>query len=110
MRLSADWDTQQLTISWQGGAATTFDLMILRTELNETVFYVRAFVFGFVLVLLLLYTYITNWLNFDVNGAIALLIDFDAGIDILNIDVSDNDLLVDFHFLYTTQNTSDDCL
>ncbi|XP_010731489.2 LIF receptor subunit alpha a [Larimichthys crocea] len=39
VRLSADWDTQQLTISWQGGAATTFDLMILRTELNETVFY-----------------------------------------------------------------------
>ncbi|KAG8011787.1 Leukemia inhibitory factor receptor [Nibea albiflora] len=37
--LSANKDTQQLTISWQGGAATTFDLMILRTEFNETVFY-----------------------------------------------------------------------
>nr|XP_033475566.1 LIF receptor subunit alpha a [Epinephelus lanceolatus] len=37
--LSADMYTQQLSISWLGGAATTFDLMILRTELNETVFY-----------------------------------------------------------------------
>lgn len=38
-------NTQQLSISWLGGAATTFDLLILRTELNETVFYVRAFLF-----------------------------------------------------------------
>uniref|UniRef100_A0A8C9ZYG4 Fibronectin type-III domain-containing protein n=1 Tax=Sander lucioperca TaxID=283035 RepID=A0A8C9ZYG4_SANLU len=37
--LSANMYTQHLTISWLGGAATTFDLMILRTELNETVFY-----------------------------------------------------------------------
>ncbi|XP_071339386.1 LIF receptor subunit alpha a [Trachinotus anak] len=37
--LSANSYTQQLSISWRGGAATTFDLMILRTELNETVFY-----------------------------------------------------------------------
>ncbi|XP_040897538.1 LIF receptor subunit alpha a [Toxotes jaculatrix] len=37
--LSASTHTQQLSISWLGGAATTFDLIILRTELNETVFY-----------------------------------------------------------------------
>nr|XP_019954662.1 PREDICTED: leukemia inhibitory factor receptor-like [Paralichthys olivaceus]XP_019954663.1 PREDICTED: leukemia inhibitory factor receptor-like [Paralichthys olivaceus] len=37
--LSANMFTQQLSISWLGGAATTFDLMILRTELNQTVFY-----------------------------------------------------------------------
>ncbi|XP_073321783.1 LIF receptor subunit alpha a [Pagrus major] len=37
--LSSNMYTQQLSISWLGGAATTFDLMILRTELNETVFY-----------------------------------------------------------------------
>ncbi|XP_042343816.1 LIF receptor subunit alpha a isoform X2 [Plectropomus leopardus] len=37
--LSADMYTQQLSISWFGGAASTFDLMILRTELNETVVY-----------------------------------------------------------------------
>ncbi|XP_045890556.1 LIF receptor subunit alpha a [Micropterus dolomieu] len=37
--LSANMLTQQLSISWLGGAATTFDLIILRTELNETVFY-----------------------------------------------------------------------
>ncbi|XP_037633026.1 LIF receptor subunit alpha a [Sebastes umbrosus] len=39
--LSADMYAQQLSISWLGGAAAngTFDLMILRTELNETVFY-----------------------------------------------------------------------
>ncbi|XP_044053855.1 LIF receptor subunit alpha a isoform X2 [Siniperca chuatsi] len=37
--LSANMYTQQLSISWLGGAATTFDLMILRTEFNETVFY-----------------------------------------------------------------------
>ncbi|XP_059192814.1 LIF receptor subunit alpha a [Centropristis striata] len=37
--LSPNMSTQQLSISWLGGAATTFDLMILRTELNETVFY-----------------------------------------------------------------------
>ena len=41
--LSADMFAQQLSISWLGGAATTFDLMILRTELNESVFYVRTF-------------------------------------------------------------------
>ncbi|AWP07364.1 putative leukemia inhibitory factor receptor-like [Scophthalmus maximus] len=37
--VSANKYTRQLSISWLGGAATTFDLMILRTELNETVFY-----------------------------------------------------------------------
>ncbi|KAM8886458.1 LIF receptor subunit alpha a isoform 1-T2 [Spinachia spinachia] len=37
--LSPDMSTQQLSISWMGGAAATFDLLILRTELNETVFY-----------------------------------------------------------------------
>ncbi|XP_040011344.1 LIF receptor subunit alpha a [Xiphias gladius] len=37
--LSANLSTQQLSISWLGGTATTFDLMILRTELSETVFY-----------------------------------------------------------------------
>ncbi|XP_068422921.1 LIF receptor subunit alpha a [Clinocottus analis] len=37
--LSANLMTQQLSISWLGGAAGTFDLMILRTELNETVIY-----------------------------------------------------------------------
>lgn len=37
--LSANRYTQQLSISWLGGAATAFDVMILRTELNETVFY-----------------------------------------------------------------------
>ncbi|XP_014851389.1 PREDICTED: leukemia inhibitory factor receptor-like isoform X2 [Poecilia mexicana] len=39
VRLSANFSTQQLTISWFGGEATTFDLIILRTEFNETVFY-----------------------------------------------------------------------
>nr|XP_040051943.1 LIF receptor subunit alpha a [Gasterosteus aculeatus aculeatus] len=37
--VSPDKSTQQLSISWLGGAAATFDLLILRTELNETVFY-----------------------------------------------------------------------
>ncbi|CAJ1069097.1 LOW QUALITY PROTEIN: LIF receptor subunit alpha a [Xyrichtys novacula] len=37
--LSPNLNTQQLSISWVGGAATTFDLIILRTELNETAFY-----------------------------------------------------------------------
>ncbi|KAF7660821.1 hypothetical protein LDENG_00274530 [Lucifuga dentata] len=37
--LSANMDAQQLSLSWLGGAATTVDLMILRTELNKTVFY-----------------------------------------------------------------------
>ncbi|XP_053181280.1 LIF receptor subunit alpha a [Scomber japonicus] len=37
--LSSNSYTQQLSISWLGGAASTFDLMILRTEFNETVFY-----------------------------------------------------------------------
>ncbi|XP_053276012.1 LIF receptor subunit alpha a [Pleuronectes platessa] len=37
--LSPDRFSRQLSISWLGGAATTFDLMILRTELNESVFY-----------------------------------------------------------------------
>ncbi|KAK5870947.1 hypothetical protein PBY51_003852 [Eleginops maclovinus] len=35
--LSANMDSQQLSISWLAGAATTFDLVILRTELDETV-------------------------------------------------------------------------
>lgn len=37
--LSADWNLQQISISWDGGAATTFDLLIVRTEFNDTVFY-----------------------------------------------------------------------
>lgn len=37
--LSPNLNAQQLSISWLGGAATTFDLMILRTELSETAFY-----------------------------------------------------------------------
>uniref|UniRef100_UPI0037E707C7 LIF receptor subunit alpha a n=1 Tax=Semicossyphus pulcher TaxID=241346 RepID=UPI0037E707C7 len=37
--LSPNLNTQQLSISWLGGAATTFDLLILRTEFNETAFY-----------------------------------------------------------------------
>ncbi|XP_029961330.1 LIF receptor subunit alpha a [Salarias fasciatus] len=37
--LSGNTKAQQLSISWNGGAATTFDLIILRTEFNETVFY-----------------------------------------------------------------------
>uniref|UniRef100_A0A665T1H9 Leukemia inhibitory factor receptor-like n=1 Tax=Echeneis naucrates TaxID=173247 RepID=A0A665T1H9_ECHNA len=36
--LSANKYTQQLTISWRGGAATTFDIVILRTEFSETAF------------------------------------------------------------------------
>lgn len=56
--------TQQLSISWLGGAASTFDLMILRTELNETVFYVRAF-------LSFLICYATSWLHSHVKGAFA---------------------------------------
>ncbi|KAM6931118.1 LIF receptor subunit alpha a [Xenentodon cancila] len=39
LSLSPDMYTQKLSISWLGGAATTFDLIILRTEFNETVFY-----------------------------------------------------------------------
>ncbi|XP_037337701.2 LIF receptor subunit alpha a [Pungitius pungitius] len=39
VKLSPDLSTQQLSISWLGGAAATFDLLILRTEVNETVFY-----------------------------------------------------------------------
>ncbi|CAL1615694.1 unnamed protein product [Knipowitschia caucasica] len=31
--------TQQVLISWSGGEVTSFDLLILRTELNDTVFY-----------------------------------------------------------------------
>ncbi|KAM3867442.1 LIF receptor subunit alpha a [Diretmus argenteus] len=37
--LSANMEMEQLSLSWLGGAATTFDLLILRTELNETIFY-----------------------------------------------------------------------
>lgn len=48
MSLSANIDAQELSLSWLGGAATTFDLMIQRTELNETVFYVRTFFLDFV--------------------------------------------------------------
>lgn len=43
LNVLADTHTQQLCISWLGGAAKTFDLLILRTEFNETVFYVRTF-------------------------------------------------------------------
>lgn len=44
LSLSENLDAQQLSISWVGGTTTTFDLLILRTEFNETVFYVRAFI------------------------------------------------------------------
>lgn len=37
--LSADLKNQQISISWDGGSAATFDLLIVRTELNDTVFY-----------------------------------------------------------------------
>ncbi|KAM9743742.1 LIF receptor subunit alpha a isoform 1-T2 [Menidia menidia] len=37
--LSADTSTQQLSISWFGGESNTFDILVLRTEFNETVFY-----------------------------------------------------------------------
>lgn len=49
LSISADLAAQQLSISWVGGAATTFDLTILRTELDETVFFVRTFLFLFCL-------------------------------------------------------------
>lgn len=39
LSLSANLKTQQVWISWDGGAASAFDLLILRTELNDTVFY-----------------------------------------------------------------------
>ncbi|XP_041854730.1 LIF receptor subunit alpha a [Melanotaenia boesemani] len=37
--LSPNTHTQQLSMSWLGGDAATFDVIILRTEFNETVFY-----------------------------------------------------------------------
>ncbi|XP_038163981.1 leukemia inhibitory factor receptor-like [Cyprinodon tularosa] len=37
--LSANYPTQQLSISWFGGKAPIFEIIILRTEFNETVFY-----------------------------------------------------------------------
>ncbi|KAK7933522.1 hypothetical protein WMY93_004418 [Mugilogobius chulae] len=37
--LSPNSNTQQISVSWYGGEATTFDLLILRTEFNVTVFY-----------------------------------------------------------------------
>uniref|UniRef100_A0A668A2D2 LIF receptor subunit alpha a n=1 Tax=Myripristis murdjan TaxID=586833 RepID=A0A668A2D2_9TELE len=40
--LSPNLETQQLTLSWLGGESTTFDIMILRTELNETTVSVTA--------------------------------------------------------------------
>uniref|UniRef100_A0A8C6LZ44 LIF receptor subunit alpha a n=1 Tax=Nothobranchius furzeri TaxID=105023 RepID=A0A8C6LZ44_NOTFU len=39
---NSDLARQQLLISWFGGTATTFDLIILRTEFNETVYYARV--------------------------------------------------------------------
>ncbi|XP_037114607.1 LIF receptor subunit alpha a [Syngnathus acus] len=39
VKVTPDMRTQQISISWLGGSATLFDVMILRTELNETVFY-----------------------------------------------------------------------
>ncbi|XP_051924530.1 LIF receptor subunit alpha a isoform X1 [Hippocampus zosterae] len=39
VKLTPDMYTQQISISWLGGSANMFDVMILRTELNETVFY-----------------------------------------------------------------------
>ncbi|XP_056152729.1 LIF receptor subunit alpha a [Lampris incognitus] len=38
VNLSPNMKTQQLSISWLSGAATTFDLWIQRTELSETIF------------------------------------------------------------------------
>lgn len=49
LSISANLPAQQLSISWVGGAATTFDLTIVRTELDETVFFVRTFLFLFCL-------------------------------------------------------------
>lgn len=43
LNFSSNLEAQQLFISWLKGTATTFDILILRKELNETVFYVRAF-------------------------------------------------------------------
>ncbi|XP_061755601.1 LIF receptor subunit alpha a [Nerophis ophidion] len=37
--LSSNVTTQQISIAWLGGGSTMFDVMILRTELNESVFY-----------------------------------------------------------------------
>ncbi|XP_047447525.1 LIF receptor subunit alpha a [Mugil cephalus] len=37
--LTSNAPARQLTVSWSGGAATSFDIIILRTEFNETVFY-----------------------------------------------------------------------
>ncbi|XP_077377264.1 leukemia inhibitory factor receptor-like isoform X2 [Festucalex cinctus] len=39
VKLAPDMKTQQISISWLGGSAATYDAIILRTELNETVFY-----------------------------------------------------------------------
>lgn len=43
LNFSPNLEAQQLAISWLKGTVTTFDILILRAELNETVFYVRAF-------------------------------------------------------------------
>lgn len=40
LSISPNLAAQQLSISWVGGAATAFDLTILRTELDETVYFV----------------------------------------------------------------------
>lgn len=37
--LTPNMDTKELSLSWLGGAATTFDVMILRSEVIETIFY-----------------------------------------------------------------------
>lgn len=58
LSISTDLAAQQLSVSWLGGAATTFDLIILRTELNETVFFVRTFLFFFHLQ----FYHLTTWM------------------------------------------------
>lgn len=37
MRLDADKETQKLSVTWEDGHASTFDVEILRTELMEIV-------------------------------------------------------------------------
>ena len=60
VNLSANSDShrsQQLSISWLGGTGSTFDLIVLRTEFNETVFYVRASVVSLFWFTLLRFSY-----------------------------------------------------
>lgn len=43
LSISPNLAAQQLSISWAGGVATTFDLTIIRTEFDVTVYFVRSF-------------------------------------------------------------------